>query len=93
MTNDLRNRLLNLLAREFEYTQALHCEKEDIARKLDLGDIDAIDDALQSLERDGFVNLWVDPRGKIKLAKITWLGLNQVGDVKLHYGLDRTRER
>ncbi|MFQ5831825.1 MAG: hypothetical protein ACE5H4_03900 [Candidatus Thorarchaeota archaeon] len=90
MPDDLRSRLLNLLAREFEYTQALHSEKEDIARKLDLGDLDALDDTLRSLEQDGLVNLWVDPRGRIKLAKITWRGLNEIGDVKLHYGLDRS---
>ncbi len=90
LPDDLRTKLLNLLAREFEYTQALHSEKEDIARKLNLDDADALNDALQNLEQDGLVNLWVDPRGKIKLAKITWRGLNEIGDVSLHYGLDRT---
>ncbi len=90
MPDDVRNKLLKLLAREFEYTQALHSEKEDIARKLDFGDIDALDDTLRSLEQDGLVNLWIDPRGKIKLAKITWRGLNEIGDVHLHYGLDRS---
>ncbi|MFX1265872.1 MAG: hypothetical protein ACFFH0_10870 [Promethearchaeota archaeon] len=88
MSDEMRTRILNLLAREFEYTQALHSEKEEIARKLALDDTEALDAALLGLEQDGLVNLWIDHRGIVKLAKITWQGLNQVGEVKLRYGLE-----
>ncbi|MHA2333024.1 MAG: hypothetical protein ACXAEU_13475 [Candidatus Hodarchaeales archaeon] len=49
-----------------------------------------MDDALTDLQQDELVNLWIDRRGKIKLAKITWRGLNKVGEVHLRYGLDRS---
>ncbi len=87
MSNDLASRILILLAREFEYTQGLHSEKEDMMSKLGMDDIDTFDIALRELEQKGFANLWVDPRGKIKLAKITWRGINEIGEVKLRYGL------
>ncbi|MHA2005285.1 MAG: hypothetical protein ACW975_11960 [Candidatus Thorarchaeota archaeon] len=90
MSKDLSGSILTLLAKEFEYSQALHCEKEDMMSKLGEDDIPSFDDVLLALEKDGFVNLWVDPRGKIKLAKITWRGLNKVGDVSLRYGLDKS---
>ena len=90
MSKDLSGSILTLLAKEFEYTQALHCEKEDMMSKLGVDDTSSFDDALLVLEKDGFVNLWIDPRGKIKLAKITWRGLNKVGDVSLRYGLDKS---
>ncbi|MFW9967206.1 MAG: hypothetical protein ACFFEA_08625 [Candidatus Thorarchaeota archaeon] len=90
MSKDLNSSILNLLAKEFEYTQALHCEKEDMMNKLGMDDVSAFDEALLALENGGLVNLWTDPRGKIKLAKITWRGLNKVGDVSLRYGLDRS---
>ncbi len=90
MTNDLSGNILNLLAREFEYTQALHCEKEVMMIKLGEDDVSTFDEALLALEKDGLVNLWIDPRNKIKLAKITWRGLNKVGNVSLRYGLDKS---
>ncbi|MFW9845414.1 MAG: hypothetical protein ACFFD6_01595 [Candidatus Thorarchaeota archaeon] len=90
MSSNLRDRILNLLVREFEYSQALHSEKEDMMSKLGVDDVASFDEALTSLEGDDLVNLWIDPRGKIKLAKITWRGLNEVGDVRLRYGLDKS---
>ncbi|MHA1925907.1 MAG: hypothetical protein ACXABV_07320 [Candidatus Thorarchaeota archaeon] len=90
MPKDLSGSILTLLAKEFEYTQALHCEKEDMMSKLGVDDISSFDEVLLALEKDGFINLWIDPRGKIKLAKITWRGLNKVGDVSLRYGLDKS---
>ncbi|MFX1535442.1 MAG: hypothetical protein ACFFDI_14550 [Promethearchaeota archaeon] len=91
MTDDLRQRILNLLAKEFEYSQALHSEREALIRKLKLEDDPSLDDTLLSLQQEGLVNLWIDRRGKIKLAKITWLGLNKIGTVHLRYGLDKTK--
>jgi hypothetical protein len=88
LSDELGTKILHLLAREFEYTQALHSEKEEIARKLALDDIDALDDALRGLEQEGVVNLWIDHRGIVKLAKITWQGLNEIGEVKLRYGME-----
>jgi hypothetical protein len=90
MSKDLSGSILNLLAKEFEYAQALHCEKEDMMNKLGMDDVSAFDEALLALENDGLVNLWTDPGGKIKLAKITWRGLNKVGDISLRYGLDKS---
>jgi hypothetical protein len=88
MSKDLTSRILNLLAREFEYSQALHSEKEDMMNKLGIDDTTSFDTALQELEGKGLVNLWIDPRGKIKLAKITWRGINEIGEMKLRYGLE-----
>ncbi|MFX1484170.1 MAG: hypothetical protein ACFFCP_13400 [Promethearchaeota archaeon] len=88
MPKDLSSRILTLLAQEFEYTQALHCEKEDMMNKLGEDDSESFDAALQELEGKGLVNLWIDSRGKIKLAKITWRGINEIGEVHLRYGLE-----
>ena len=90
MSKDLNSSILTLLAKEFEYSQALHCEKEDMMSKLGVDDVSVFDEALLALEKDGLVNVWIDPRGKVKLAKITWRGLNKVGDVNLRYGLDKS---
>ena len=90
MSKDLNGSILTLLAKEFEYTQSLHCEKEDMMSKLGVDDVPAFDEALLALEKEGLVNIWIDPRGKIKLAKITWRGLNRLGDVNLRYGLDKS---
>ncbi|MHA2303192.1 MAG: hypothetical protein ACXACD_19780, partial [Candidatus Thorarchaeota archaeon] len=78
MSKDLTGRILTLLAREYEYTQSLHSEKEDMMSKLEVDDTTSFDAALQKLDEKGLVNLWIDPRGKIKLAKITWRGINEI---------------
>ena len=90
MSGYVRKAVLNLLAREYEYSQALHSEREEIVRKLNLADDETLDSVLLNLQEEGLVNLWIDHRGKIKLAKITWRGLDEIGDVHLHYGLDLT---
>lgn len=56
--------------------------------KLDVDDVTSFDAALQKLKEKELINLWIDPRGKIKLAKITWRGINEIGDVNLRYGLE-----
>jgi hypothetical protein len=90
LSGDIRKDVLYLLAKEYEYSQALHSELEDILRKLDLTDEEALETSLLTLQEEGLVHLWIDHRGKIKLAKITWRGLNQIGDVHLNYGLDHS---
>ncbi|MFW9856517.1 MAG: hypothetical protein ACFFFG_15810 [Candidatus Thorarchaeota archaeon] len=87
MSADLKETILNLLVREFEYSQSLHSEREDIMEKLGIESDTLLDETLQALQQEGFVHLWSDYRGKIKLAKITVDGLNKFGDVKLRYGL------
>lgn len=87
MSADLKQSILNLLVREFEYSQSLHSEREDLMEKLALESDALLDEALQALKQEGLVHLWIDYRGKIKLAKITVDGLNKFGDVKLRYGL------
>ncbi|MFX0108255.1 MAG: hypothetical protein ACFE7R_08230 [Candidatus Hodarchaeota archaeon] len=91
MPTDLKTRILNLLAREFEFTQALHSEKEDMMSKLKVDDIASFDEALLALQEEELVNLWIGPRGDVKLAKITWRGLNEVGNVNLRYGIDKSK--
>ncbi len=88
MSKVLTSRILTLLAREYEYSQSLHSEKEDMMSKLGVDDVTSFDAALQTLKENELVNLWIDPRGKIKLAKITWRGINEIGDVNLRYGLE-----
>ena len=88
MSGNIRKDVLLLLAKEFEYTQALHSEREEIVEKLSLADDESLDAILLSLQEEGLVHLWIDHRGKIKLAKITWRGLDEVGDVHLKYGMD-----
>jgi hypothetical protein len=89
MASKLKGKILKLLALEFEYTQSLHSETEDIVAKLG-EDEDSILETLQGLRDEGLVSLWIDHRRKIKLAKITWRGLNEYGAVNLRYGLDKT---
>ncbi len=88
MSKILTSRILTLLAREYEYSQSLHSEKEDMMSKLGVDDATSFDAALLKLKEKELVNLWIDPRGKIKLAKITWRGINEIGDVNLRYGLE-----
>lgn len=77
-----REKVLKLLASEFSYTQALHVEKDVLIKKLNVDEI-TLDDVLASLEEEGFVNLNRNRKGKIKLAKITWQGLNSIGDIEI----------
>ena len=84
--DDLEFKVLKVLAKEFEYTQGLHVEIMKL-RKL-LGIRKELNDILSSLEKQGMVNLYIE-KDKIKLAKITWRGLNEIGDVSLKYGLGK----
>lgn len=86
MLEDLEFKVLQILAKEFEYTQGLHVEIKKL-RKL-LGLRKELDTALESLESQELVNLYRE-KDKIKLAKITWKGLNEIGDVSLKYGLGK----
>ncbi|MHA1268706.1 MAG: hypothetical protein ACTSPY_02860 [Candidatus Helarchaeota archaeon] len=84
--NNLELKVLKILAKEFEYTQGLHVEIQKL-RKL-LGLRKELNEVLKSLMDHGFVNLYIE-KDKIKLAKITWKGLNELGDVSLKYGLGK----
>ena len=86
MLEDLEFMVLKILAKEFEYTQGLHVEVKKL-RKL-TGLENELNDALDSLESRGLVNLYRE-KDKIKLAKITWKGLNEIGDVSLKFGLGK----
>ncbi|MHA1266623.1 MAG: hypothetical protein ACTSRS_15410 [Candidatus Helarchaeota archaeon] len=84
--DDLEFKVLKILAREFEYTQGLHVEIQKL-RKM-LGIRKELNTVLESLAKQGFVNLYVE-KEKIKLAKITWKGLNEIGEVSLKFGLGK----
>ena len=84
--DDMEFKVLKILAKEFEYTQGLHVEIQKL-RKL-LGIRKELFALLDSLANQGLVNLYKE-KDKIKLAKITWKGLNEIGDVNLKYGLGK----
>ncbi|WXG41953.1 MAG: hypothetical protein WED07_14505 [Candidatus Freyarchaeum deiterrae] len=86
MLDDLEFKVLQILAKEFEYTQGLHVEVTKLQKLLGLKkELSAI---LESLENQKLVNLYKE-KDKIKLAKITWRGLNEIGEVSLKYGLGK----
>ncbi|MFX0018447.1 MAG: hypothetical protein ACFFAK_03045 [Promethearchaeota archaeon] len=87
MYEELELRALRLLAKQFEYNQALHMEAVDMAKLLDVKrkDIQAV---LKTLADSKLINIY-EERDKIKLAKISWQGLNEIGDVNLKFGMGR----
>ncbi len=84
--NKLEMKVLNILAKEFEYAQGLHVEISKLQRLMELKK--ELDPILLALEEQNMVNLYKEGE-KIKLAKITWRGLNEVGEVSLKYGLGK----
>ncbi|MBD3193552.1 MAG: hypothetical protein GF317_00750 [Candidatus Lokiarchaeota archaeon] len=84
MTEDLELKALKLLSKNFEYNQALHMEADDMAKLLDLKRKE-IQPILKSLGQKNFANLYTEGE-KVKLAKISWQGLNEIGEVNLKYG-------
>jgi hypothetical protein len=84
--NELEMKTLKILAKEFEYTQGLHVEIPKLQALMGLKkELDAV---LLSLEEQEMVNLYKEGE-KVKLAKITWRGLNEVGEVSLKFGLGK----
>jgi hypothetical protein len=47
-----------------------------------------IQPVLQNLGDANLANLYVE-KEKIKLAKISWQGLNEIGDINLKYGMGK----
>jgi len=84
---ELELKALRLLAKQFEYNQALHMEAVDMAKLLDVKrkDIQAV---LKTLADAKLINIY-EERNKIKLAKISWQGLNEIGDVNLKFGMGK----
>ncbi|MBY9015728.1 MAG: hypothetical protein KGD68_08565, partial [Candidatus Lokiarchaeota archaeon] len=78
MYEELELRALKLLAKNFEYNQALHMEADQMATLLDVKKKD-IQPVLRALGDAKLANLY-EEGDKIKLAKITWIGLNEIGD-------------
>ncbi len=87
MYEELELKALRLLAKQFEYNQALHMEAVDMAKLLDVKrkDIQAV---LKTLADAKLINIY-EERNKIKLAKISWQGLNEIGDVNLKFGMGK----
>ncbi|GAB4307724.1 MAG: hypothetical protein Kow0069_05490 [Promethearchaeota archaeon] len=85
--NEREQKLLKILAAEFEYCQGLHVEAEKLRHLTGLSK-DELETALRSLAGQGLVNLY-EYRGSVKLAKISWRGLNVHGDVVLKFGLGK----
>lgn len=87
MYEELELRALKLLAKNFEYNQALHMEADLMAGLLGVKKKD-IQPALRALGDANLANLYVEGE-KIKLAKISWQGLNEIGDVDLKFGMGK----
>ncbi len=87
MYEELELRALRLLAKSFEYNQALHMEANDMAKLLSVKR-NEIQTVLKSLGQAKLANLYIE-RDQVKLAKISWLGLNEIGEVNLKFGLGK----
>ncbi|MFX1503197.1 MAG: hypothetical protein ACFFDH_19710 [Promethearchaeota archaeon] len=87
MYEELELKALKLLAKNFEYNQALHMEANDMAKLLGVKKND-IQTVLKSLGEAQLANLYIE-RDIIKLAKISWQGLNEIGEVNLKFGLGK----
>ncbi|MFW9817980.1 MAG: hypothetical protein ACFFE5_00095 [Candidatus Thorarchaeota archaeon] len=87
MYEELELRALKLLAKNFEYNQALHMEADIMAKLLGVKKKD-IQPVLRALGDADLANLYVEGE-KIKLAKISWQGLNEIGEVDLKFGMGK----
>lgn len=87
MYEELELRALKLLAKNFEYNQALHMEADLMANLLEVKKKD-IQPVLKALGEAQLANLY-EEGDKVKLAKISWQGLNEIGDVNLKYGMGK----
>ena len=87
MYEELELRALKLLAKNFEYNQALHMEAEDMVKLLGVKRND-IQTVLKSLGDANLANLYIE-KDRIKLAKISWQGLNEIGEVNLKFGMGK----
>ena len=87
MSEELERRALKLLAKNFEYNQALHMEANDMAALLGVKRKE-IQAPLKALGDKQLANLYIE-RDVIKLAKISWKGLNEIGDVNLKFGMGK----
>ena len=85
--DDLEFKLLKILAKEFEYAQGLHVEIPKLATLMGVKK-KQVEQILLSLEKAEMVTLYKEGE-KVKLAKITWKGLNQYGDVDLKFGMGK----
>ena len=87
MYEELELRALKLLAKNFEYNQALHMEADLMASLLGVKKKE-IQPVLKSLEEAKLANLYREGE-KVKLAKISWQGLNEIGEVNLKFGMGK----
>lgn len=87
MYEELELRALKLLAKNFEYNQALHMEAPLMAKLLGVKNKD-IQPVLRALGDANLANLYVEGNN-IKLAKISWQGLNEIGEVNLKFGMGK----
>lgn len=87
MYEELELRALKLLAKQFEYNQALHLEADQMAALLSVKKKD-IQPVLKALGDANLASLYIE-KDKIKLAKISWQGLNEIGDVNLKFGMGK----
>jgi len=85
--DDLEFKVLKILAKEFEYTQGLHVEIPKLATLMGVKK-KQVQEMLLSLEKAELVSLYKE-KDKVKLAKISWKGLNQYGDVDLKFGMGK----
>ncbi|TXT67391.1 MAG: hypothetical protein BAJALOKI1v1_100004 [Promethearchaeota archaeon] len=87
MSEELEKRALKLLAKNFEYNQALHMEAPQMAKLLGVKNKE-IQPALKALGEKEWANLYSEG-DTVKLAKISWKGLNEIGEVNLKFGMGK----
>ncbi len=87
MYEELELRALKLLAKNFEYNQALHMEADLMAKLLGVKKKD-IQPVLKALGKAQLANLYEEGE-TVKLAKISWQGLNEIGEVNLKFGMGK----
>ena len=87
MYEELELRALKLLAKNFEYNQALHMEADLMASLLGVKKND-IQPVLNALGEAQLANLYKEG-DKVKLAKISWQGLNEIGEINLKFGMGK----
>jgi hypothetical protein len=76
--------LLSILANDYLVNPGLHMSREDIKRRFDRVDDEALDNILITLEQKALVRIYRDRKNTIQLAKATYAGLRKANPQK-HY--------
>ncbi|MBN2398460.1 MAG: acyl-CoA/acyl-ACP dehydrogenase, partial [Deltaproteobacteria bacterium] len=75
--------VLKLLAENYRVNPGLHMSMEDFKQFIDVGD-ETLDEYLSNLEKKGLGNLYRDRRGRIRLARATYEGLEKANQIEYY---------